>query len=100
MSTTLFAPGAMAAAAEDALIEQERTDQSALQLIVQRGYPDDTTGERWLDTRPMLDEREVGLRMVDHARVAVAHALRRRLVEQHPAHAHLVRVPLRRRAAP
>jgi hypothetical protein len=91
----LFSPGFLAAAAQDAIAELERTDVSAMLLIQQRGWPESIDGQRWLDTRPMLDEREVGLRMKDQARIALAHALQRRLVERHPVHAHLVRAARR-----
>jgi hypothetical protein len=91
----LLPPQVVAAAVQEALAELERTDTSAMQLIQARGWPEDIGRERWLDTRPMLDEREVGLRMVDQARVALAHVLQRRLVEQHPVHAHLVRAARR-----
>jgi hypothetical protein len=93
--TLLFSPRFLAAAAQESLAELERTDVSAMLLIQQRGWPENIDGQRWLDTRPMLDEREVGLRMKDQARVALAHALQRRLVERHPVHAHLVRAARR-----
>jgi hypothetical protein len=91
----LFSPRFLTAAAQESLAEMERTDISAMLLIQQRGWPEPVDGERWLDTRPMLDEREVGLRLVDQARVALAHALQRQLVEQHPVRAHLVRAARR-----
>ena len=52
----------------------------------------DAQGRRWYDTRPMLDQREMGPDFVEMNRQALDYARQRGLVSPHPEHAHLVRI--------
>lgn len=94
----LFSPETVALAAADSIAELQRTDTSAMQLLQQRGWPEPVDGERWLDTRPALDVREVGQAMVDQVTLALWHALQRGLVERHPQREYLIRTAARRLA--
>lgn len=49
-------------------------------------------GGTWLDTAPMVDEREVSAATADFHRVVLAYAQMRGITFQHPLHAHLVRL--------
>jgi len=52
-------------------------------------------GQRWLDTRPMVDPREHCPEVVDMATEALAHADDWKLIRRHPTQPHLVRVAAR-----
>jgi hypothetical protein len=51
-------------------------------------------GQRWHDTRPMLDEREHCSEVIDMARQALDHAAERGLIERRLSEPHLVRIKL------
>lgn len=55
----------------------------------------DAHGQRWYDTRPMFDPREVPDTIADMYREALDYLILRRAVEAHPLHAHLVRITVR-----
>lgn len=46
----------------------------------------------WVDTRPLLDEREHSPELIDIWREVLAYATWRGLVERHPAQPHMVRI--------
>lgn len=52
----------------------------------------DAQGQRWYDTRPMLDPREQCDDNVEMARQALAYAHDRGLTSAHPQHGYLVRI--------
>lgn len=59
----------------------------------------DEHGQRWYDTRPLLDPRELPDDWVEMNRQALEYAIGRGLVEVHHLHDHLVRVQPRDAAA-
>jgi hypothetical protein len=53
------------------------------------------TGRPWYDVRPMLNEHEHSLPIIDMAREGLDYALMRGLLQRHAEHAHLVRITRR-----
>jgi hypothetical protein len=52
----------------------------------------DLAGQRWYDTRPMLDEREQPLECLDINAVRIAYALDAHIAIPHPEQPHLLRI--------
>lgn len=67
-------------------------DQATVSDIECGAVAIESGGERWYDVRPMLDEREHSLPVVDMATEALQYALMRGLVHRHPGMPHLVRI--------
>lgn len=68
-------------------------DASVITDIESEGFiHDDVDGQRWYDTRPMLDPREHCDEVIDQAALAIGYALDRGLVERHPDRPYLLRI--------
>lgn len=67
-------------------------DQAVIADIESEGFGMHFEGMNWYDVRPMLDEREHSLQVIDMAREALEYARQRGLIARHPDHSHLVRI--------
>jgi hypothetical protein len=56
------------------------------------GCPVVIDGQRWYDTRPMVDPREHSPECIDMGQEAINYALGHKLVQPHPDMPHLVRI--------
>lgn len=71
---------------------QAAQDRSAVQLIERGAVAAHVDGADWLDTRPMVDLREVRPETADEAQEALQYAAQRGLLVVHARQQHLVRV--------
>ena len=67
-------------------------DRAVLADIECEAVAEHIEGQRWYDTRPMLDQREYPDDVVEMNRQALDYAHQRGLVSPHPEQAHLVRI--------
>lgn len=67
-------------------------DRAVLADIECEAVAEHIEGQRWYDTRPMLDPRERPADFIEMARQAIEYAVQRGLVERHHRSAYLVRV--------
>lgn len=67
-------------------------DRAVLCDIESDAVAEQMHGQRWYDTRPMLDPRERPDDLIEMARQAIDYAVQRGLVERHPAQGWMVRV--------
>lgn len=77
-----------------AFLAVEIADRAAVADVECACVRDDSLddGLRWLDLRPMLDEREHAPQSIDMARQAVDYLVLRHLAQRHPQHQHLLRI--------
>lgn len=75
--------------------QQAQQDLSAVQLIERGAVAAHVDGSDWLDTRPMLDLREVRPETADEAQEALRYAAERGLLVLHAQQQHLVRIARR-----
>lgn len=92
--------GALSAAQRQEIEALRRTlrlaDAYAVSLIESEAHPVTIDGSRWLDVRPMTDDREHGPADIVLMHSALAHARDRGLLTRHRLLDHLVRVGARR----
>lgn len=81
-----------------AALAHQLADRASVADIECHGVQVHTHGQRWYDTRPMLDRHEYCDQSIDMARQAIDYALQRGLVEPHPGQPHLLRITDKGRA--
>lgn len=72
-------------------LQRELADRYVIEVILADSVAERSAGQRWFDTRPMLDEREHALPTIDQAREVLAYAEARGLIKRHTQHGYLVR---------